>query len=103
MVRATLALFSLLLMVDPPSPSRFDLAIRHARVVHGDGRVTPHATVFIAGGRIGRIDATEAADTVPADRSVEASGRTLLPGLIDAHVHVEPWTLPLFLKSGVTS
>ena len=38
-----------------------------------------------------------------ADRSVEASGRTLLPGLIDAHVHVEPWTLPLFLKYGVTS
>jgi imidazolonepropionase-like amidohydrolase len=103
MVRATLAFFSLLLMVDPPSPARFDLAIRHARVVHGDGRITPHATVFIAGGRIERIDSTDAADTVPAERNVEASGRTLLPGLIDAHVHVEPWTLPLFLKYGVTS
>lgn len=80
MVRATFAFLSLLLMVDPPSPTRFDLAIRHARIVHGDGRVTSQATVFIAGGRIGRIDPTDTADAVPADRSVEASGRTLLPG-----------------------
>ena len=46
---------------------------------------------------------TPAADAVPARRSIEASGQTLIPGLIDAHVHVEPWSAPLFLKYGVTS
>ena len=84
------------------SPS-YDLAIRHARVVHGDGRVTPRASVFVLSGRVHRIDITAAADGVPARRSLEASGLTLMPGLIDAHVHVEAWALPLFLKYGVTS
>jgi imidazolonepropionase-like amidohydrolase len=102
MVRATLAFAGLLLML-PSSPSHFDLAIRRTRIVHGDGRVTPRATVFVADGRIARIDATDAADSVPADRTVDGLGRTLMPGLIDAHVHVEPWTISLFLKYGVTS
>ena len=87
----------------PQPPSSFDLAIRHARVIHGDGRVTPRATVFVSSGRIGRIDTTPAADAVPSRRAIEASGQTLIPGLIDAHVHVEPWSAPLFLKYGVTS
>jgi imidazolonepropionase-like amidohydrolase len=103
MVRATLAFLSLLLMVEPVSSTRFDLAIRHARIVHGDGRITARASLFVANGRIARIDATDGADSVPSERSIDASGRTLLPGLIDAHVHVEPWSLPLFLKYGVTS
>ena len=92
-----------LTMSAPPQPPTFDLAIRHARVIHGDGRVTARATVFVSSGRISRIDMTPAADAVPARRSIEASGQTLIPGLIDAHVHVEPWSAPLFLKYGVTS
>ena len=103
MVRASLAFTGLLLMLDPAQPPRFDLAIRHTRIVHGDGRVTPRGTIFVADGRIARIDTTDAADVVPADRTIDAAGRTLIPGLIDAHVHVEPWALPLFLKYGVTS
>jgi imidazolonepropionase-like amidohydrolase len=103
MVRASLAFAGLLLMLDPAPPPRFDLAIRHTRIVHGDGRVTPRGTVFVADGRIARIDTTAAADTVPADRTIDAAGRTLIPGLVDAHVHLEPWALPLFLKYGVTS
>ena len=85
------------------APATFDLAIRHARVIHGDGRVTARATVFVSSGRISRIDMTPAADAVLARRSIEASGQTLIPGLIDAHVHVEPWSAPVFLKYGVTS
>ncbi len=84
------------------SPS-YDLAIRHARIVHGDGRVTPRATVFVLSGRVHRIDTAVSADGVPARRSIEADGLTLMPGLIDAHVHVETWALPVFLKYGVTS
>ena len=92
-----------LTMSASPQPPSFDLAIRHARVIHGDGRVTPRATVFVSSGRISRIDTAPAADAVPARRAIEASGQTLIPGLIDAHVHVEPWSAPLFLKYGVTS
>ena len=104
MVRATFAFLSLLLMVRSPfaGPLRSrPSATRASCTAMAGSRRTP--PIFIAGGRIERIDSTDAADTVPAERNVEASGRTLLPGLIDAHVHVEPWTLPLFLKYGVTS
>ncbi len=99
-----IGLMAALLSMTPTAQSpSYDLAIRHARVVHGDGRVTPRATVFVLSGRIQRIDTTPAADAVPARRSIEAAGLTLIPGLIDAHVHVEPWSPPLFLKYGVTS
>jgi imidazolonepropionase-like amidohydrolase len=84
-------------------PADYQLAIRHVRIVHGGGAVTPKATVFVASGRIARIDTTPAADRVTARRDLHAAGRTLLPGLIDAHVHVEPWALPLFLRYGVTT
>ncbi len=81
----------------------FDLAIRRARVVQGDGRVLPRATIFVASGRIARVDSTAAADGVTARRTIAGDGRTVIPGLIDAHVHVERWSPPLFLKYGVTS
>ena len=87
-----------------PQPSAdYDLAVRHVRVVHGTGQVTPRATIFVSSGRVARIDTTAAADRVTARREIVAAGRTLIPGLIDAHVHVEPWALPLFLRYGVTS
>jgi imidazolonepropionase-like amidohydrolase len=101
MLRLPLAGVLLMFALTPPAES--DLAIRHARLVHGDGRVTLRATVFVTAGRITRIDTSAQADTALARRSVEAAGRTLIPGLIDAHVHVEPWSLPLFLKYGVTT
>jgi hypothetical protein len=84
-----------------------DLLIRNARVVHGDGRVTPRATVVVRGGLITGVDPAAqdrpAAGEPPARRVIDAAGRTLMPGLIDAHVHAEPWTTAVFLKYGVTT
>jgi imidazolonepropionase-like amidohydrolase len=41
---------------------------------------------------------------VPAGFRVERlPGTTLLPGLIDAHAHVEDWDLPLLLSYGITT
>lgn len=92
-----------LVMSMSPQPAAYDLAIRGVRVVHGDGRVTASATVLVGSGRIARIDRTPAAAGTPVRRVIDGAGRTLIPGLIDAHVHVEPWALPLFLRYGVTS
>lgn len=89
----------------PEAPA--DLLIRNARLVHGDGRVTPRATVIVRGGFIVHIEPSgtgrPAGDEAPARRVIDAAGRTLMPGLIDAHVHLESWALPLFLKYGVTT
>ena len=83
-----------------------DLLIRNARVVHGDGRVTPRATVTVRGALIAGVEPAaqdHPAANPPARRVIDAAGRTLVPGLIDAHVHAEPWTAAVFLKYGVTT
>ena len=52
----------------------------------------------------GRIRAIGAALEIPADVSrIEGSGRTLLPGLIDAHVHTFGTTLNDAVRFGVTT
>jgi imidazolonepropionase-like amidohydrolase len=102
MMRALVVAASLL-MLGTATPATFDLVIRDARIVHGDGRVSPRATIYIAAGRIVRIEGTTPTAVIQAGRVIDAAGRTVIPGLIDAHVHVEPWTLPLFLKYGITT
>jgi imidazolonepropionase-like amidohydrolase len=102
MAKAILGIASLI-VVGASTPGTFDLAVRHARIVHGDGRVTLSATLLIASGRIARIDESAAADDAPARRSIDAAGCTIVPGLIDAHVHLQPWMLARFLENGVTA
>ncbi len=84
-----------------------DLIVRNARLVHGDGRVTPIADVGVRAGLIVSITVPGGRAArplpVPSRHEIDAGGRTVLPGLIDAHVHVEPWTLRVFLKYGVTT
>ena len=63
--------------------------IRGARVFVGDGRVIETGSVLVRKGRIDAVyeGAGPDAATLKAE-VVEASGKTILPGLIDAHVHL---------------
>ncbi|MER5268365.1 amidohydrolase family protein [Actinosynnema sp. NPDC002837] len=70
--------------------------IRDARVFDGE-RTIPRADIMIDGGRI-----TEP-DGLPADVEVDGSGKTLLPGLIDAHTHTFDGSLAQALTFGVTT
>jgi imidazolonepropionase-like amidohydrolase len=67
------------------------------------GPVLPNAVVVVRRGRIESVG-TRAGFTLPAKtREVDVSGRWIIPGLIDAHAHIEPWTLPRYLAWGVTT
>jgi imidazolonepropionase-like amidohydrolase len=67
------------------------------------GPVLPDAVVVVRRGRIESVGA-RAGFALPAKtREVDVSGRWIIPGLIDAHAHVEPWALPRYLAWGVTT
>ncbi|HET9468824.1 MAG TPA: amidohydrolase family protein [Vicinamibacterales bacterium] len=59
------------------------LRIRAARVIDGTGQVLTNATVVVSGSR---ITAIESSSSAPAD--VDLGQSTVLPGLIDVHVHI---------------
>jgi len=63
--------------------------VRDARVFVGDGTVIDQASVLIKDGKIAEIYSGTAPDakSLRAD-SIEAAGKTLLPGLIDVRVHL---------------
>ncbi len=63
-----------------------DLLIRHARLWDGTGAaVTPDVSILIRAGRISQIGDIPDAQGVP---TLDVHGDTVLPGLIDGHVHV---------------
>ncbi len=63
--------------------------IRNALIFVGDGSVIPNGALLIKGGKIAEVykDTPPDAKELNAD-AVEAAGKTILPGLIDAHVHL---------------
>jgi imidazolonepropionase-like amidohydrolase/ABC-type multidrug transport system permease subunit len=63
--------------------------IRNALIFVGDGTVIPNGAVLIKDGRIAEVyrDTPPSAESLRAD-AVEAAGKTILPGLIDTHVHL---------------
>ncbi|MBL8178301.1 MAG: amidohydrolase family protein [Bryobacterales bacterium] len=64
------------------------LLIRGPRIVVGDGRVIAAGGVLIRNGKIVKVFDTVPGENAEKAESVEAIGKTLLPGLNDAHVHL---------------
>ncbi len=63
--------------------------IRGARIFIGDGKVIENGSVLVRGGKISEVYEGEGPDpkTLKAE-TVEAAGKTILPGLIDVHIHL---------------
>jgi imidazolonepropionase-like amidohydrolase len=94
---------------EPSSP----LAITHVTLIDATGRPPePDQTVLIEAGRITAVGATAKIKIPKSARTVNASGKFLLPGFWDMHVHIaginaDPsWSkqvlLPLLLANGIT-
>ena len=87
----------------PAAPPATDAtAFVNVNVVNvADGRIEPAQTVVVAGGRITRI-ATDPAP--PGARTIDGTGRYLIPGLMDMHTHLmNEDQLVLYLANGVTT
>jgi imidazolonepropionase-like amidohydrolase len=101
LIRFAAACFMVLAALAAPAQ---DLDLVNATLVDGTG-TEPRAgvTVSIRGGRIAAVSerAPQAAQGV---RRIDLAGRYLLPGLIDAHAHIEsPAAALRALQSGVTT
>ena len=96
--------------------------IRNARIFIGDGHVIENGAVLVRNGKIAQVFD----GNIPDDKNVnaepiEAAGKTILPGLIDSHIHLgapggflDDWSkydatksmtraLAAYLYSGVTA
>jgi imidazolonepropionase-like amidohydrolase/ABC-type multidrug transport system permease subunit len=63
--------------------------IENARIFVGDGKVIENGAVLIREGHIAEVYEGAAPDAKKLNaEKIEASGKTLLPGLIDMHVHL---------------
>ncbi|HUA18940.1 MAG TPA: amidohydrolase family protein [Bryobacteraceae bacterium] len=98
------------------------LLIHGARIFVGDGRVIESGAVLIKNGKIARVYESDAPSAKQLNaEDLEAAGKTLLPGLIDVHVHLSspggfsqspdayqtaktmPRALAAYLYSGITT
>lgn len=63
-----------------------NLTITNARILDGTGRVIERGSVVVRDGKIASVSA--AAPGATAGRTINAGGKTVMPGLIDAHRHI---------------
>ncbi|MBI2817469.1 MAG: amidohydrolase family protein [Acidobacteria bacterium] len=80
------------------------LVLKGALLIDGTGKAPiENAVIVIAGGKIQSVG-TEGAIAVPADAMVmDVKGKTIIPGLVDSHVHFRTTLAPLFLYWGITT
>ena len=80
------------------------LVIRGGRLIDGNGgKPAERATVVIEKNRIRQVVAGTAVNVPKEAVVIDAEGKTVLPGLIDNHVHYRDLLGELFLLHGVTS
>ena len=114
-LRSVAALMLLLVGRAPAADVPGPVVLRNCSILDvAKGEMLPGRTVVLSEGKIRAIGTREApVEEPPGALVVEAEGKFLIPGLIDAHVHLVQILasahmtgdeiLPLFLAAGVTS
>jgi cytosine/adenosine deaminase-related metal-dependent hydrolase len=83
------------------------LALTHVTVIDGTGAPPkPNQTVIVAGDRITAVGGFDAVRIPPTARTIDATGRFLIPGLFESHIHTRYEGidhLRLLIANGITS
>ena len=80
------------------------LVLEGGTLIDGTGRApVADAVVVVQGSRIKAVGTRGQVSYPPNATVLKLSGRTILPGLIDGHVHLQEYQLPMFLPYGVTT
>ena len=108
MRRYSALLLVLLLLASSARPNAADaqkqLVVTHVTVIDvAGGPARPDYTVVITGDRITEMGEASKVPMPEGSQVVDATGKFLIPGLWDMHVHpTEKEYLPLFIANGVT-
>ncbi len=80
------------------------IALVGGTVIDGNGKPpVPDAVVLIKGNKIIQVGSRRKVKYQPTARVIDATGKFVLPGLVDMHVHYHDWMGELFLANGVTT
>lgn len=95
---------TMLLVACGPAPGAGMKALTGATVIDViSGRAIADAVVLM---RDGHVVSVGAADAVAVPRGADVTdlrGRWIVPGLVDAHTHLQPWGFAVALRYGVTA
>src|SRR5262249_39047959 len=108
MSRLTVFCFAALAAAAPADPW---LTVEGGTLFDGTGAVRPEAVVLVPDHRIAEVGPQGQVRIPPGARRIDARGRFILPGFVDAHFHfniktdpqVSPWLPLYFLAHGVTT
>ncbi|HXK61417.1 MAG TPA: amidohydrolase family protein [Acidobacteriota bacterium] len=78
-----------MLLALPEREPEYDLVIRNGRIVDGTGNSWFRGDIAVKGDRIVAVGTTEQIRRLaaPGSKIINLNGKTVLPGLIDSHVH----------------
>jgi imidazolonepropionase-like amidohydrolase len=80
------------------------LALVHASVLEpATGVLDTGRTVLVSGDRIAAVGPDGTVALPPGVLAIDVGGRTLLPGLVDSHVHARSADLPRYVDEGITT
>jgi len=65
-------------------------AYERARLIVGDGRVIENATLVVHGAKLAQVGRTADVRVPGGARRVDLAGKTVMPMIVDTHVHLSP-------------
>ena len=74
-----------------------------ATVLDGSGRVIENAVLLESGGHVAQVGPRDSVDVPRGATDIDASGKWIVPGLIDGHAHAAESDVSRYLSYGVTS
>jgi imidazolonepropionase-like amidohydrolase len=101
-VRLSAAVVVLFAACKPPGEGV--IALEGATLIDGTGRAPIGDALLLV--KQGHIEAVARVNEIEIPRGavrISLIGKTVIPGLIDAHAHVERWAIPRYLAWGVTT
>src|SRR5579863_138158 len=80
------------------------VALQHVRLFDSEtGQVLANQTVVVVGDRIAAVGPDQSVKLPEGAETIDGTGKTLLPGLVDMHAHLAPSAGLPYLASGVTT